>query len=191
MKKLLLSGLLMVCLFTLFSCSSDSDSNNSSSTFKVDGVSYNVVATQGIVNVVSPNAYELDGNIYNRNTFIISGLKGVTDVAAVTFDLFLKNGEPIAGTYQISTEQDEDTFTSIENILANDVRVCIGWTSLVATTNIASQTSVNGNAPVGTLQIISNGGNNYTIKYNGNFKKLNQSNIPVEMDISGNVSNGS
>ncbi|HBI00820.1 MAG TPA: hypothetical protein PLL09_15410 [Flavobacterium sp.] len=190
MKKLLFTNLFLVTLFTVFSCSSDSDSNDSS-TFKVDGVNYSLVASQGMVNIVTPNAYELEGETYNRNTFIISGIKDMTDVATVTFDLFVKNGESVDGTYQISTDQDEDTFTSIENILSSDVRVCIGWTSLVATTNIATQNFVNGNAPVGTIQIISNGGNNYTIKYNGNFKKLDQSNISVNIDLTGNVSNGS
>ncbi|WP_026711440.1 hypothetical protein [Flavobacterium filum] len=191
MKKLILSSLAIIAMFTALSCSSDSDSSSSSSTFKIDGVSYSLPPAQGIVNIVSPNAYELDGNIYNRNTFIINGIKGMTDVATVTFDLFVKNGESVAGTYQISTDQDEDTFTSIDNILASDVRVCIGWTSLVAVTNLTSETITSGNAPTGTVQIISNGGNNYTIKFTGNFKKLDQTNISANINLTGAVSNGS
>lgn len=191
MKKLMLSGLAMLTLLITLSCSGDSDSNNSPTTFSVNGDNYTLLSSQGIVNVVSPNAYELDGNSYNRNTFVINGTKGLTDVASVTFDLFVKNGESIAGVYQISTDQDEDTFTSIDNILGSNVRVCIGWTSLIATTKIATQEIESGNAPTGTVQIISNGGNIYTIKFNGNFKNINQtSNIPVNMDITGTVSNG-
>ncbi|WP_415060219.1 hypothetical protein [Flavobacterium sp.] len=192
MKKLILSSLAIIAMFTALSCSSDSDSNSSPITFSVNGDNYTLVPSQGIVNVVSPNAYELEGNSYNRNTFIINGTKGLTDVATVTFDLFVKNGESIAGVYQISTDQDEDTFTSIDNILGSNVRVCIGWTSLIATTKITTQEMESGNAPTGTVQIISNGGNIYTIKFNGNFKNINQtSNIPVNMDITGTVSNGS
>lgn len=192
MKKLMLSSLAMLTLLITLSCSGDSDSNNSPTTFSVNGENYTLLSSQGIVNVVSPNAYELDGNSYNRNTIVINGTKGLTDVASVTFDLFVKNGESLAGVYQISTDQDEDTFTSIDNILGSNVRVCIGWTSLIATTKIATQEIESGNAPTGTVQIISNGGNIYTIKFNGNFKNINQtSNIPVNMDITGTVSNGS
>lgn len=191
MKKLMLSSLAMLTLLITFSCSEDGDSNNSPTTFSVNGDNYTLLSSQGIVNVVSPNAYELDGNSYNRNTIVINGTKGLTDVATVTFDLFVKNGESLAGVYQISTDQDEDTFTSIDNILGSDVRVCIGWTSLIATTKIATQEIESGNAPTGTVQIISNGGNIYTIKFNGNFKNINQTtNIPVNMDITGTVSNG-
>ncbi|MFY7742918.1 MAG: hypothetical protein ACOVQR_09735 [Flavobacterium sp.] len=191
MKKLMLSSLAMLTLLVTLSCSGDSDSNNSPTTFSVNGENYTLLSSEGIVNLVSPNAYELDGNSYNRNTFVINGTKGLTDVATVTFDLFVKNGESIAGVYQISTDQDENTFTSIDNILGSDVRVCIGWTSLIATTKIATQEIESGNAPTGTVQIISNGGNIYTIKFNGNFKNINQtSNIPVNMDITGTVSNG-
>lgn len=192
MKKLMLSSLAMLTLLITLSCSGDSDSNNSPTTFSVNGENYTLLSSQGIVNVVSPNAYELDGNSYNRNSIVINGTKGLTDVASVTFDLFVKNGESLAGVYQISTDQDEDTFTSIDNILGSNVRVCIGWTSLIATTKIATQEIESGNAPTGTVQIISNGGNIYTIKFNGNFKNINQtSNIPVNMDITGTVSNGS
>lgn len=191
MKKLMLSSLAMLTLLVTLSCSGDSDSKNSPTTFSVNGENYTLLSSEGIVNLVSPNAYELDGNSYNRNTFVINGTKGLTDVATVTFDLFVKNGESIAGVYQISTDQDENTFTSIDNILGSNVRVCIGWTSLIATTKIATQEIESGNAPTGTVQIISNGGNIYTIKFNGNFKNINQtSNIPVNMDITGTVSNG-
>ncbi|MBN8567574.1 MAG: hypothetical protein J0M25_12675 [Flavobacteriales bacterium] len=125
MKKLMLSCLAIFALLISLSCSGDSDSNNSPITFSVNGDNYTLVPSQGIVNVVSPNAYELEGNSYNRNTFIINGTKGLTDVATVTFDLFVKNGESIAGIYQISTDQDEDTFTSIDNILGSNVRVVL------------------------------------------------------------------
>jgi hypothetical protein len=130
--------------------------------------------------------------MYNRNTFIINGIKGMTDVATVTFDLFLKSGQSLAGDYQISTDQDEDNPIDLENILASQNRACLGWTSLVAKTNIISQSSVSGNAPTGTVKIISNGGNNYTIQYTGNFKNIDQvENIQVTMNITGAVSNGS
>ena len=192
MKKLVF---LLVCIsaFLFNSCSdSDSDSPQNSTSFVVDGITYDLPATQGIVNVVSPDAIEVNGSMYNRNTFIINGIKGMTDVATVTFDLFLKSGQSLAGDYQISTDQDEDNPIDLENILASQNRACLGWTSLVAKTNIISQSSVSGNAPTGTVKIISNGGNNYTIQYTGNFKNIDQvGNIQVTMNITGAVSNGS
>ncbi|WP_396182835.1 hypothetical protein [Flavobacterium sp.] len=192
MKKLVF---LLVCIsaFLFNSCSdSDSDSPQNSTSFVVDGITYDLPATQGIVNVVSPDAIEVNGSMYNRNTFIINGIKGMTDVATVTFDLFLKSGQSLAGDYQISTDQDEDNPIDLENILASQNRACLGWTSLVAKTNIISQSSVSGNAPTGTVKIISNGGNNYTIQYTGNFKNIDQvENIQVTMNITGAVSNGS
>lgn len=193
MKKLAFLVLVCTSAFLFNSCSdSDSDSPQNSTSFVVDGVTYDLPATQGIVNVVSPNAIEVNGSIYNRNTFIINGIKGMTDVATVTFDLFLKSGQSLAGDYQISTDQDDDNPIDLENILASQNRACLGWTSLIAKTNIISQSSVSGNAPTGTVKIISNGGNNYTIQYTGNFKNIDQiGNIQVTMNITGGVSNGS
>jgi hypothetical protein len=193
MKKLAFLVLVCASAFLFNSCSdSDSDSTQNSTSFVVDGVTYDLPATQGIVNVVSPNAIEVNGSMYNRNTFIINGIKGMTDVASVTFDLFLKSGQSLAGDYQISTDQDDDNPIDLENILASQNRACLGWTSLIAKTNIISQSSVSGNAPTGTVKIISNGGNNYTIQYTGNFKNIDQvGNIQVTMNITGAVSNGS
>ena len=71
MKKLMLSSLAMLTLLVTLSCSGDSDSNNSPTTFSVNGENYTLLSSEGIVNLVSPNAYELDGNSYNRNTFVI------------------------------------------------------------------------------------------------------------------------
>ncbi len=193
MKKLAFLVVVCASAFLFNSCSdSDSDSPQNSTSFVVDGVTYDLPATQGIVNVISPDAIEVNGSMYNRNTFIINGIKGMTDVATVTFDLFLKSGQSLAGDYQISTDQDEDNPIDLENILASQNRACLGWTSLIAKTNIISQSSVSGNAPTGTVKIISNGGNNYTIQYTGNFKNIDQvGNIQVTMNITGAVSNGS
>jgi hypothetical protein len=193
MKKLAFLVLVCASAFLFNSCSdSDSDSTQNLTSFVVDGVTYDLPATQGIVNVVSPNAIEVNGSMYNRNTFIINGIKGMTDVATVTFDLFLKSGQSLAGDYQISTDQDDDNPIDLENILASQNRACLGWTSLIAKTNIISESSVSGNAPTGTVKIISNGGNNYTIQYTGNFKNIDQvGNIQVTMNITGAVSNGS
>jgi PBP1b-binding outer membrane lipoprotein LpoB len=74
MKKLAFLVLVCASAFLFNSCSdSDSDSTQNSTSFVVDGVTYDLPATQGIVNVVSPNAIEVNGSMYNRNTFIING----------------------------------------------------------------------------------------------------------------------
>lgn len=109
----------------MFSRTSD-DSKRSSTTFNVDSVTYTLHPAQGIVNIISPNAYELIGDICNQNTISINGIKGMSDAATITFDLFLKNGESLTSTYQIPTDQDEYTFTSINNILGSNVGVCKG-----------------------------------------------------------------
>lgn len=194
MKKLIF---LLVCnsAFLFNSCSdSDSDTpqNTNSTSFVVDGETYELATTQGIVNIVSPEPIEVNGSFYYRNTLIISGVKGLTDVATVTFDLFISESLSLAGEYQISTDQDDENPVDLENILANQNRACLGWTSLIAKTNIISQNSTSGNAPSGILKIVSNGGNNYTIQYTGNFKKIDQvGNIQVTMNLRRGVSNGS
>lgn len=194
MKKIVF---LLVCAsaFMFNSCSeSDSETpqNTNSTTFVVDGETYELATTQGIVNVVSPEPIEMNGNFYYRNTLIINGIKGLTDVATITFDLFILESLSLAGEYQISTDQNDENPVDLENILADQYRACLGWTSLIAKTNIISQNSTSGNAPSGTLKIVSNGGNNYTIQYTGNFKKIDQvGNIQVTMNLRRGVSNGS
>lgn len=194
MKKI---AFLLLCISTfLFSSCSDSDSdtpqNTNSTSFVVDGETYELATTQGIVNIVSPEPIEVNGSFYYRNTLIISGVKGLTDLATVTFDLFISESLSLAGEYQISTDQDDENPVDLENILADQNRACLGWTSLIAKTNIISQNSTSGNAPSGTLKIVSNGGNNYTIQFTGNFKKIDQvGNIQVTMNLTRGVSNGS
>lgn len=189
MKKNFTLGFFLMALFTIISCDNDDDSNNSAS-FKVDGVTYRLPPMEGINRLQMLNALEIDGNIYNRNTLIITGLNGLSSAAVVTFDLFLKQGQSLAGDYQISTDQDEDNPTEMENILSTQDRACLGWTSLISTTNLNSQATVSGNAPTGMIKVISNGGNNYTIQYSGNFKKIDEvTNISVEMNLTGVVSN--
>ena len=64
----------------------------------------------------------------------------------------------------------------------------MGWTSGVSASSMDIQNSIGGNAPTGTVKIISNGGNNYTIQYNGNFKKLlDLTAIPVEVNLTGTI----
>lgn len=189
MKKIFTLGFFVMALFTIASCDSDDDSNNSAS-FKVDGVTYTLPPIQGLNRLQMLNALEINGNIYNRNTLVITGMNGMTLNAVVTFDLFLKQGESLAGDYQISTDQDDDNPVEMENILSTQDRACLGWTSLISATNLNSQVTVSGNAPTGMIKIISNGGNNYTIQYNGNFVKIDEvANISVEMNLTGNVIN--
>lgn len=189
MKKIISFGLAFITVLVVLSCSSDDDSGNSAS-FKVDGITYNLPPVEGVMNVISPNAIEVNGNLYNRNTVIINGINGTSRVATVTFDLFVRQGQPLAGDYQISTDQNEDNPVELEALLSSNDRACLGWTSLIAVNNLTSQSTISGNAPTGTVKLISNGGTNYRIQFNGNFKNINQvSDISVEINLTGNLNN--
>lgn len=188
MKKIFLATLFLTAFFGLVSCSSDDDSNQNSTTFKINGVTYTLSPTQGITYLAMSNTFEIDETTYDRVSIIINGFNGVTNVGVVTFDLFMLPGQSIAGDYQISIDENEDVVSDFEQILLSQQRACMGWTSAVSASSMDIQNSIGGNAPTGTVKIISNGGNNYTIQYNGNFKKLiDLTAIPVEMNITGTI----
>jgi hypothetical protein len=188
MKKIFLASLFLTAFFGLVSCSSDGDSSQNSTTFKINGVTYTLPPTQGITYLAMSNTFEIDETTYDRVSIIINGFNGVTNVGVVTFDLFMLPGQSIAGDYQISIDENEDVTSDFEQILLSQQRACMGWTSGVSASSMDIQNSIGGNAPTGSVKIISNGGNNYTIQYNGNFKKLlDLTAIPVEVNLTGTI----
>ena len=97
----------------------------------------------------------------------------------------------MAGTYNIDqTLDDEPDF--FENLLVAQ-KLCLGWTSMCAVTQAGSSSFlINANNPTGTVKVVNNGNNNYTIQYNGNYKKYNNNfqvigTVPVVINITTDV----
>ena len=138
----------------------------------------------GISKTVTQNVFNLNGYSYNRNTITITGLNGFT-VAALSFDLYVRAGQAIAGTFPIYDSQSDDT-SSFDEYLTPLDRACLGWTSSASTGQFSC------NNPLGSIKIIENNAQNYTIQFSNNFRTYNsdfivQSNIPAVINITGNV----
>jgi len=128
--------------------------------------------------------------IYDRSTITVTGIAG-TKIGTVGFDLYYKDGLPVEGTYTI-----DNTFNNNSNFITNLVtaqKLCSGWTTACSVMEAVNSTYlVNANNPSGTVKVINNGNSNYTIQFNGNFKKYNTNfveigTVPVVIDITSNV----
>ncbi|MDP2160236.1 MAG: hypothetical protein Q8K02_07125 [Flavobacterium sp.] len=188
MKKIFLATLFLTAFFGLVSCSSDGDSNQNSTTFKVNNVDYTLPTSQGIIYSGMSNGYIIDDTSYEQISIVITGLKDVSEVATLSFDLYKLPGQPIAGDYQASINEEDDVTSNFEQLLSSHQRACFSYTSLMIVSTFSMEEILSGHAPTGTVKIISNGGNSYTIKYNGDFKKSDEDTIvPVEINITGTI----
>jgi hypothetical protein len=172
-------------LVLLTSCSSSDDSATSSE-FKIDNQSYTLLPTQGIVEQKMNNMITQQGQTFDRSTITLSGTSG-TNVATVSFDLYYKDGLPVEGTYSIAETLDDN-----DDDLVTNQKLCLGWTSMCAVFQGGSSIAINANNPVGTVTVTKNSTANYTIQYNGNFKKYNSSfqvigTVPVVINVASNV----
>lgn len=176
-------------LVLLTSCSS-SDDNATSSEFKIDNQSYTLLPTQGIVEQKMNNMITQQGQTFDRSTITLSGTSG-TNVATVSFDLYYKDGLPVEGTYSIAETLDDNDADFFDDLVTNQ-KLCLGWTSMCAVFQGGSSIAINANNPVGTVTVTKNSTANYTIQYNGNFKKYNSSfqvigTVPVVINVTSNV----
>jgi hypothetical protein len=176
-------------LVLLTSCSS-SDDNATSSEFKIDNQSYTLLPTQGIVEQKMNNMIMEQGQTFDRSTITLSGTSG-TNVATVSFDLYYKDGLPVEGTYSIAETLDDNDADFFDDFVTNQ-KLCLGWTSMCAVFQGGSSIAINANNPVGTVTVTKNSTANYTIQYNGNFKKYNSSfqvigTVPVVINVTSNV----
>lgn len=176
-------------LVLLTSCSS-SDDNATSSEFKIDNQSYTLLPTQGIVEQKMNNMITQQGQTFDRSTITLSGTSG-TNVATVSFDLYYKDGLPVEGTYSIA-ETSNSTSPGFYTSLVTNQKLCLGVTSMCAVFQGGSSIAINANNPVGTVTVTKNSTANYTIQYNGNFKKYNSSfqvigTVPVVINVTSNV----
>jgi uncharacterized protein YcfL len=176
-------------LVLLTSCSS-SDDNATSSEFKIDNQSYTLLPTQGIVEQKMNNMITKQGQTFDRSTITLSGTSG-TNIATVSFDLYYKDGLPVEGTYSIAETLDDNDADFFDDLVTNQ-KLCLGWTSMCAVFQGGSSIAINANNPVGTVTVTKNSTANYTIQYNGNFKKYNSSfqvigTVPVVINVTSNV----
>lgn len=191
MKKVLKS-LFLLSSFILLSCSSNDDETSTvvnTNQFKVDGQFYSLLPVSSVVDL-RMNDMNIENNIYDRSSITINGLNG-SNIAVATFDLYYKDGLPLTGTYNI-----DDTLNSDSDFYENlhlSQKLCLGWTSMCNVTQAGNSSSlINANNPTGTVTVTNNGNNNYTIKYDGYYKKYNNDfqiigTIPVKIDITTNV----
>jgi len=176
-------------LVLLTSCSS-SDDNATSSEFKIDNQSYTLLPTQGIVEQKMNNMITEQGQTFDRSTITLSGTSG-TNIGTVSFDLYYKDGLPVEGTYSIAETFDDNDTDFFDDLVTNQ-KLCLGWTSMCAVFQGGSSIAINANNPVGTVTVTKNSTANYTIQYNGNFKKYNSSfqvigTVPVVINVTSNV----
>lgn len=190
MKNLLKSTLVLFVISLLFqSCSSSEEVESLvSNQISIDGQLYNTLPSNSVVEL-RMNNLNIDGQVYDRSSISITGIAGTT-IATVSFDLYYKDGLPVAGTYNIDQTLDNDS-DFFDNLLVAQ-KLCLGWTSMCAVTQAGSSSFlINANNPTGTVKVVNNGNNNYTIQYNGNYKKYNNfqviGTVPVVINITTDV----
>lgn len=176
-------------LFFLQSCSSSDDTVASSTVFSVDNQNFTLIPSNSIVEL-KMNDINIEGQLFDRSSITITGISGTT-VATVSFDLYYKDGLPVEGTYTIDNtlDNDSDFYT---NLLAAQ-KLCLGWTSICTITEAGSLNfALNANNPIGTVKVVNNGNNNYTIQYSNNYREYDNNfqeigTVPVVVNITNNV----
>jgi hypothetical protein len=187
MKQFSKTILFVLFSIVLFSCSSDSGSSGSATTFKVNNETYTMQPTNSIILLNQ----DLTSQNMLRSNFTVTGLIGTSKIATVSFDLFRKPSESISGTYTIYDVENINS-DDIESYVQTNNRACLGWTSSLQILQISSGSSNTANNPTTTasITITDNGSNSYTIKYTGNYRQYDgdfnvSGNIPVEMEVTG------
>lgn len=194
MKNLLKIAVILFAVTIIQSCSSSSSPAPAApaattAQISVDGQAYSLLPQNAVIEL-KMNNLNIQGQLYNRSAISINAITGTT-VAVVNFDLFYKAGLLVAGTYNIDQTIDNSSDFYANLLVAQ--KLCLGWTSMCVVTQAGSQTAlVRANNPVGTIKVINNGNNNYTIQYNGNFKKYNNNfqivgYVPVVIDITSTI----
>ncbi|MFD2907270.1 hypothetical protein ACFSX9_00840 [Flavobacterium ardleyense] len=182
-------ALFLIGALFLTSCSSNDD-GASSSQFKVNGQSYDLLPTSAVTEIKMDNVHTVQGQIFDRSTITIMGLTGF-NFASVSFDLYYKDGSPIAGTYNIGDTEGDNSF-DFDNQLLAEQKLCLGWTSACTYSDASNGLGANANNPTGTVTVVDNGNSNYSIQYNGDFRKYDSSfnvtgNVPVVINITSDV----
>lgn len=188
MKQLTKTILFLSFAVSLFSCSSDDSSSSGGTTFKVNNETFTMQPSGGIILLNQ----SLPSQNMVRSSFTVTGLKGTSKTASVSFDLFRKPTESISGTYTVY-DTDDASSDDIATFVQTNNRGCLGWTSSLQVVNIMSQeveNSANNPTTAATITITDNGNNSYTIEYTGNYRKYDDNfvetgTVPVQMNITG------
>lgn len=178
---------------TFSSCNSDDDPPYVAPTtqsFSFDEGSYNLIGFQSITEIKQENVITADGNSYDRSAITIIGMLGFTETATVSFDLYYRDGQSIAGTYTIF--EDVDGGEAFDEFISPLQRGCLGWTSMGTIFNTSGGDPVQANNPSGTVTIVADSANNYTIQYTGNYKLYDDAldfvrNVPCSVNVTGDV----
>lgn len=191
MKKLFL----FVAAVAMASCSGDDSPGAAAagSSFNFDGTQFNMQAGMGISEFRMTDISIVDGVNLNRSTISVSGINGTMDrTATISFDLYHKAGTSVAGTYQISDEEDDIDSNDFETYILSNDRACLGWTTSGMAASLSGGSMVNGNNPTGTVTITANSATNYTVTFSGDFRKYDfdgniTQTIPASVNVAGEV----
>lgn len=181
---------LLLGILILNSCSSNDDSQPSNQ-FSIDGQSYSLLPSNSLVELKMDNQIEDQGQTYDRSSITLSGLNGTT-IGIASFDLFYKDGLPVEGTYTIASTLSDNDPDFFDQLLTEN-KLCLGWTSSCSVSEAVAPTFlINANNPVGTVTVINNGNSNYTIQFNGNYRKYDENfneigTVPVVINVTTNV----
>ncbi|MBF0693641.1 MAG: hypothetical protein IR153_01120 [Flavobacterium sp.] len=190
MKKLIL----FLAALAIVGCSDDDDNSSNSSagtSFSFDGTTYQLVPQAGMSEIVMEDVADYNGVAYDRSTISIVGMNGTSQTATVSFDLYYKSGTSVEGTYAIY-DQEADETGDFEEFLDGQNRGSMGWTSMGMVFNINTSAMTSGNNPTGTVKVVKNSANNYTLTYNGNFRMYQNGftfvrNMPASINVVSNV----
>lgn len=188
MKQLTKSIFFISFVVFFFSCTSDDSSSSGGTTFKVNNETFTMQPSGGIIILNQ----DLTSQNMKRSSFTVTGLKGFSKTASVSFDLYRKPTESISGTYTVY-DTDNAGSDDIETYVQTNNRGCLGWTSSLQVVNIMSQqieNSANNPTTAATITITDNGNNSYTIQYNGNYRIYDDNfvvtgTVPVQMNVTG------
>jgi len=189
MKKALLcaSGMFLF----LLGCSSSDDAAPApvvTPSFTFDNQTYSVIPSSGINELRQQTTF--NDVVYDRSSITVVGMIGFAQTATMSFDLYYRHGESIAGTYPIYDSETSDA--GFDDYITPLSRACLGWTSLGNVFMTSGADPVNANNPHGTVTVTANSPTNYTIHFVGDFKIYDDNfevvrNVPCSMNVTGPV----
>ncbi len=171
MKNLMRVFLMLFVVGAFIACSSDDDSTQEqTSTFKIDGVEYDMGQAQpngGVIQIIS--GFNEDGS--SSAQIALSGSNG-NKIGTVRFLINFMESDGISGTYQ-------------EGDFMDDIGVFDSEASIYMISEIVdgSQQIISSEGAEGTFKITHNANANYTIEYNVTYDDGTVSEASVTQDF--------
>ena len=195
MKKITLITLLLVSII-FAGCSPGASSTTAPvvQTFTIDGKTFNVIQQADAITELRKTNLMIGNVSYTRSSVSLVGLYGKSETGTISFDLYYKTGQTIAGTYTIH-DQEAVNAPSFDVFLSPLQRGCSGWTTSTGISAVGGTGFlVSANNPKNASVVITaNTATNYTIYFTGNFGERNVSNgafirnVPVFVNVTGDV----